>query len=127
MDATAAIDLFFAGKKQEWTICDALRAALIARWPELSVRAMKTCISFDAPRPCCYVSPPKRKKDAGAIVVSFGLDRHLNDKRIDMAVEAAPGRFTHHLLLRDPGDIDEQMLKWLDEARALKWKVKKEK
>jgi len=31
-------------------------------------------------------------------------------------VEPHPGRWTHHVLLRDPEDIDPQLLSWLTEA-----------
>ncbi len=31
-------------------------------------------------------------------------------------VEPAPGRFTHHLELRSPADIDEEVRSWLEEA-----------
>ena len=36
--------------------------------------------------------------------------------RIVQAVEAYPGRWTHHLLALSPADIDEELLDWIDEA-----------
>ncbi len=120
MDQIAAADVFFAGRPQEWAVYEALRTQLTARWPETALRVMKSCVSFDAPRPYAYLSHPKRRADAGKVILTFGLRRRLADARVFMAAEAAPGRFTHHVLLGDASQIDEQLLAWISEAKAVK-------
>ena len=35
-----------------------------------------------------------------------------------MAVEPYPGRWTHHILVRTPEEIDGELLAWIDEAYA---------
>ena len=50
------------------------------------------------------------------LLVSFGLSCKKESPRIVQAVEAYPGRWTHHLLALSPADIDEELLDWIDEA-----------
>ena len=40
------------------------------------------------------------------------------DPRIAQATEPYPGRWTHHLLVSTPEDLDGQLLAWLQEAYA---------
>ena len=117
MDAIAAVDLFFSGKEKEWSLCDALRNALAKRWPDTQARLMKTCISFDDPKPYCYVSYPRRRCDEGAIVVSFLMRRVISSERVDAVAKISVGRYTHHMLVRKIQDVDSRLIRWLNEGR----------
>ena len=109
MDAQAQFDAFFAGKPQEWAIAEALRSALTSRWPGTQLRAMKTCISFDDPRPYCYLSHPPRKGMRG-VLVTFSLPEPMEHPRFFMVVPVSKGRYTVHVLLDDPSGIDGELL-----------------
>lgn len=44
------------------------------------------------------------------------LGRRLENPRIVQAAEPYPGRWTHHVLLEKPEDVDEELMDWLDLA-----------
>ena len=52
------------------------------------------------------------------ITVSFGLRRRLPSPRIDGAVEPYPERWTHHVMIGDPSEIDGELMDWIEEAAA---------
>ena len=43
-------------------------------------------------------------------MVTLGLGRRLDTPRVAVAVEPYPGRWTHHLLLTEESQIDEELL-----------------
>ena len=51
-------------------------------------------------------------------MVTAGLNRRLESPRVAVAVEPYPGRWTHHILLTDPEEIDGELMGWLEEARS---------
>jgi hypothetical protein len=53
------------------------------------------------------------------LVLSVALARHDSSPRWKEVVEAAPGRFTHHVELREAGEVDADVAAWLDEAWRL--------
>ena len=74
-----------------------------------SNRHQFACVSFlpvrkAAERPECY------------IVVTFGLRERLDSPRIDAATEPYPNRFTHHILIADMQEIDEELMAWVKAA-----------
>ena len=84
----------------------------------------KTQISFYQRHLFAAVSLPiRRRKDwpAHCIVLTLGLPAPLDSPRIAMAVEPYPGRWTHHILIDAPDQIDAQLLAWLQEAAPLPW------
>ena len=52
------------------------------------------------------------------IVITFGLNYKLESPRIEAASEPYPNRWTHHVLISDPGEIDEELMGWIKEAAA---------
>ena len=109
MDTIAAIDVFFAGKKQEWMLFKAFTHALVERWPDTQIRVLKTSISFDDPKPYCYVSHPPRKS-LGGIFVSISLRERLEHSRFFMVVPVSKTRFTAHISVTDEAQIDGELL-----------------
>ena len=72
-------------------------------------RHMFGCVSFakvrkKSMRPDCY------------IVVTFGLDHQVQSQRIDVATEARPNRWTHHVLISELSEIDDELMGWVKEA-----------
>ena len=52
------------------------------------------------------------------LTVSFGLPERLTSPRIDAAVEAYPGRWTHHVMIGSAHELDDELLDWLRQAAA---------
>jgi hypothetical protein len=52
-------------------------------------------------------------------VLTVGLRRRDGSPRWKQIVEPYPGRFTHHLELRSPGEVDAEVEAWLREAWGL--------
>ena len=50
------------------------------------------------------------------IVVTFGLKHCVESPRIDGAVEPYPNRWTHHVLISQIEEIDEELMGWVNEA-----------
>lgn len=98
------------------SLYDALREAVQAHCPGTEFRVSRTQISLYAGRMYGCVSLPRRKADAGKLLITFGLGRRVEHPRIFQSSEPYPGRFTHHLLCAGPSDIDEQLLAFLEEA-----------
>ena len=49
-------------------------------------------------------------------LMSFGLSYQIDSPRIAMSVEAYPNRWTHHVIVESPEDIDGTLLGWIHEA-----------
>ena len=79
----------------------------------------KTQISFYARKSFAFAwLPPLRIKGRPDhyFVLSIALNRKIESPRVVEAVEPRPGRWTHHLILSDPEDLDEALKGWLLEA-----------
>lgn len=112
---------FFQDRPEEAALYAALYKAMDAAFPQAQVKVQKTQISFYQRHLFAAVSLPiRRRKDwpAHCIVLTLGLPAPLDSPRIAMAVEPYPGRWTHHILIDAPDQIDAQLLAWLQEACA---------
>lgn len=96
-----------------------LRAGILARFPDTSLKISKTQISFRGRYLYAMVSLPQRKRKnfpADYLLLSFGLGYAKASPRIWQAVEAYPGRWTHHVPLTDETDLEEELYFWIGEA-----------
>ena len=112
---------FFDGKPLELGLYQALFARMAAAFPQASVKVQKSQISFYDRHLFAAASLPIRRKKTWperCLVVTAGLNRRLDSPRVAAAVEPYPGRWTHHILLTAPEEIDDALLDWLEEARA---------
>lgn len=106
---------FFSGRPAELMLCQALMQQLDAAFPKASARVQKSQVSFYGRHLFAMVSLPRRKKDAG-IVVSFGLGCKLSSPRVAAASEPYPNRWTHHVPVTGPDQLDRELLGWLQWA-----------
>ena len=100
-------------------VYEALREQLAARYPEMTVRVGRTQISFRSRYTFALVSLPYRRKKEWPreyLLVSFGLPARETSPRIAASAEACPGRWTHHVLVEGPEDLDPELLGWIDAA-----------
>ena len=80
----------------------------------------KTQISFFDRRMFAAVSfaPVRKAKDRPKpfLTITFGLSYRKESDRIDVAVEAYPNRWTHHVMIGSVEEVDEELLSWIVEA-----------
>lgn len=110
---------FFDGHPQERELYEALFRLMEAEFPEASVKVQKSQISFYDRHLFAAVSPALRRKKSWlehCILATFGLSYQTQSPRIAVATEPYPNRWTHHVLISQPSDIDEELLGWLREA-----------
>ena len=50
------------------------------------------------------------------MTVTFGLDYRKESPRIDVVTEPYPGRWTHHVMVGNAEEIDEELIGWIREA-----------
>lgn len=67
---------------------------------------------------CVSFAKVRKKRDCPSpyIVVTIGLNHRLESPRIEAATEPYPSRWTHHLLISDKKEIDDELLSWIKEA-----------
>ena len=88
--------------------------------PEVRIKVQKTQISFYNRHMfvCVSFARVRRKKDCPDcyIVVTFGLEHKAESPRIDIATEPYPNRWTHHVLISELEEIDDELMGWIREA-----------
>lgn len=119
--AAAAVDAFFAGHDDARALFDAVWAVAVAVAGEpVTLRFGKSEIALGrAARPFARLWRPAQYLGRGApLVLTLGFRHRDPSPRWKSIVEPAPGRFTHHLELRDPSDVDDEVRRWLAAAWA---------
>ncbi len=112
--------LFFGSHMDALPIYRRLEACILSQIPDVRLKIQKSqisfynrhlfaCVSFARVRPAASQPPVW-------LVVTFGLDHPVDSPRIDIVTEPYPNRWTHHLLLSSPDEVDEQLMNWLQEA-----------
>ena len=113
------LQVYFSGHGEELDLYAALFPTLEAAFPEARVKVQKSQISFYGKHLFAMVSIPIRRKKGWpehCLLISFGLGRQVADPRIAVATEPYPGRWTHHVVLSHPEELDGPLLAWLREA-----------
>ncbi len=110
--------LFCLGKASESALYAHIEAFVLA-FAEVSVKHDRTQTAFVRKVQFAWVSMPRRKADAGAVMLSIGLPSRIDSPRILHAAEVAPGRWMHHMLIREESELDAEVCAWLEAAWAL--------
>lgn len=112
--------LFFDKNMDALPLYERLEKRIFAEIGDVRVKVQKTQISFYNRHMfgCVSFAKVRKKKDRPAvyIVVTFGLGYRVEAPRIDVATEAYPGRWTHHVLVSELEEIDDELMRWLKEA-----------
>lgn len=110
------VDGFFEGDDRARIIFESVRSAVESVGPT-DVAVTKSQVAFRRVHNFAFVWMPGRYLGRGApLVLTIGLKRRDGSPRWKSVVEPAPGRFTHHLELTDPADVDDEVCSWLREA-----------
>ena len=111
---------FFREKPEALPLYEALEERILAEIPDVNIKVQKTQITFYNRHNFTFVSflPVRKAKERPKvyITVTFGLSYQKESPRIDVATEPYPNRWTHHVLISSPEEIDEELLGWLKEA-----------
>lgn len=117
-----AVLFFFEKDPAVLPIYEAFEARTLAEVENVSIRVQKTQITFTNPRVFAAVSflPVRKKAERPEhyLTLTLGLNRRLDSPRVDAASEPYPTRWTHHLLLSSPEEIDGELAAWVKEAAA---------
>lgn len=88
--------------------------------PDVTIKTQKSQISFYNRHmfSCVSFARVRKKKDCPDcyIVVAFGLEHRVESPRIDIATEPYPNRWTHHVLISELSEIDDELMGWIKEA-----------
>lgn len=111
---------FFEKSPDALPLYETVEGRILSEIENVTIRVQKTQITFTNPKVFACVSQLRVKKKSELpdpyIVVTFGLARHVESPRIAAATEAYPGRWTHHVVVSDPKEMDEELMKWIREA-----------
>ena len=118
----ADILLFFGERAAALPLYEALENRILSEIDNVTVKVQKTQISFANRHNFAFVSflPARRAKERPEtyITVTIGLGWRLDSPRVDAATEPYPNRWTHHLLISDQAEIDDELMGWIREAAA---------
>ncbi len=110
---------FFDGRPVELGLYEVLFQRMQDAFPGASVKVQKSQISFYGRHLFAAASLPLRRKKGWpeqSLMVTFGLSHPLSSPRIAVKVEPYPDRWTHHVLVERPEEIDGELMGWLQEA-----------
>ena len=111
---------FFEEHMDALPMYERLENAILTQIPDVKIKVAKTQITFAKRYGFAFVSfnPCRSAKNRPAVwvTVTFGLGYRKESPRIDVATEPYPGRWTHHVMVGTPDEIDEELLSWIQEA-----------
>ena len=110
--------VFSAGMPRETALFERLERIVLS-FVDVSVKHDRTQTAFVRRVQFAWVSLPRRKSDAGAVMLSVGLPGRMESPRIQFTAEVSPGRWMHHLIIREESEIDAEIKAWLEAAWAL--------
>lgn len=110
--------VFSAGMPRETALYERLERIVLS-FGDVSVKHDRTQTAFVRRVQFAWVSLPRRKSDAGAVMLSVGLPGRMESPRVQYAAEVSPGRWMHHLIIREESEIDAEIKAWLEAAWAL--------
>ena len=112
--------LFFDAHRDALPLYEAFREAVFGKVPDARIEVKKTQISFFDRRMFAAVSfaPVRKAKERPKpfLTITFGLPYRKESDRIDVAVEAYPNRWTHHVMIGSAEEVDEELVSWIIEA-----------
>ena len=91
-------------------------------FPYVNMRVQKTPITFTNRHvfACVSFAGVRRKAELpeGYMVITLGLPAPLESDRVAVKTQPGPGRWTHHIVISSPEELDEELVSWIGEAYA---------
>lgn len=114
--------MFFNEHQNVLELYQIFEKLLYSTFPIVNKRVQKTQITFYNRHVFSCVSFTKVKRKAELperyIVITIGLPAPLESDRVAVKVEPYPGRWTHHIVISKPEELDEELVSWIKEAYA---------
>lgn len=110
---------FFDAHPHALALYQALEGAVLAAFPDTEIRVQKTQVSFYCRRMFACASLPRKKAEGYGrdyLLLTLGLPGRLDSPRVMLSTEPYPGRWTTHIPLLEPGDVDKELLGWICDA-----------
>ncbi len=112
--------MFFDDRRDALALYEKLENLLYDTFPDVVKRVQKTQITFSNRHVFACVSFARVKRKAelpeGWLTLTLGLPAPLDSERVAVKSEPWPGRWTHHLVLCSPEELDAELLSWVREA-----------
>ncbi len=113
---------FFNQHMDSLPLYEAFESSVKKEITDIRIKVQKTQISFYNRHlfACISFTKVRKKKDCpdNYIVITFGQNHKLGLPRIDVVSEPYPNRWTHHVLVSDINEIDDELMGWIKEAAA---------
>lgn len=119
------VETFFCNQAKQISLFYAVEN-LISSIGAVKIEVKKSQISFGTKTKFAWVWTPREwgKRPENSIVLTFGVSRHIGNEQIVQTVEPYPGRWTHHMIIQDKSDLNDDILQWLREAYTFSLKRK---
>ena len=112
--------MFFDQHMDVLPLYQAFEEILFDSFSVVNKRVQKTQITFSNRHifACVSFARVKRKVELPMryIVITLGLPAPLDSERIAVKTEPYPGRWTHHIVVSTPEELDEELLSWIKTA-----------
>ena len=115
-------ELYFEPHPTTLPLYEKVRERILEAFPIARIEVQKTQIKYKSTRGFAFIWLPPMKvrgRPDEYIILTFALDRKLEDPRIEEAVKVRNNLWTHHIILSDTGQVDDQILAWLKQAESL--------
>jgi len=114
--------MFFEDHQDALSLYQAFENLLYNAFPNVSKRVQKTQITFSNRYvfACVSFAQVKRKSELpkGYMTVTLGLPAPLDSERVAVKTEPYPNRWTHHIVISKPEELDRELLSWISDAYA---------
>ena len=111
---------FFNDHMDALLLYERLEELILEQIPDAKIKVSKTQISFSNKRGFAFVSfnPCRKVNDRPDVwmTVTFGLSYRKDSPRIDVATEPYPNRWTHHVMVGNEVEIDDELMGWIRES-----------
>ena len=111
---------FFDGNPGALSLYEAFEEKVLRAVGPVHIKTGKTQITFSNRHifSCVSMMRLRKKKELppAYIVVTFGLERRETSPRVAAPAEPYPNRWTHHVLIERPEELDEELMGWVKEA-----------
>lgn len=112
--------MFFDAHRAAVPLYEVFAGELLRRFPDTSMRVQKSQITFSNRHVYACVSFARVKKKAelpdAYMVVTLGLSYPLDSSRVAVKTEPYPGRWTTHMVVSGPAELDGEFWAWTTQA-----------
>ena len=123
LESLRLTEAFFAKQPELLEVVRPFLLGALERWPQAEIVTQKSQVGLRDPRPFCALSTHirlPRQPSPRYVTLSLFLPRRLDSPRAAAAAEPYPGRWTHHLPLFHPEELDDELWEWVGEARQFR-------